>query len=69
MSVSLTDTLNREPGHISSKRPEELIRLFWEALERRVEAIREEMRQYIPEDFEFLPEQQLMVFPDSSAGV
>jgi len=40
-SASLADTLNKEPEHIFSKDPEELIQKFREALERRVAAIRE----------------------------
>ena len=58
VSVSLADTLNREPEHIISKDPEELVRKFWEALVRRAVAIREDMQRYIPEDFNFFPEQQ-----------
>ena len=58
MSVSLADILDRAPEHISSKDPKELIRRFWEALECRVAAIREDMRRYIPEEIEFLPKQQ-----------
>ena len=59
VSVSLADTLDREPEHISSKDPKELIKRFWEVLEQKALAIREEMRWYIPEDFKFsLDEQQ-----------
>lgn len=38
-SASLADTLNKEPEHVSSKDPEELIRKFREVLERRAAAI------------------------------
>lgn len=51
--VSLADTLNREPAHISSKDPGELIRNFWVALARRDVAIREDMQCCIPEDLAF----------------
>ena len=52
VSVSLADTLNRNPEHICRKDPEELVRKFWEAIVRRAAAIREEIQRYIPKDFE-----------------
>jgi len=58
VSVSLADNLDRAPEHISSKDPKELIWRFWEVLECRSAAIREDMQRYIPEEFEFLPKQQ-----------
>lgn len=58
VSVSLADTLNRGPEHISSNDPEELVRKFLEGLVRRCVAIREDMQRYILEDFDFLPENQ-----------
>ena len=45
VSVSLADTLNREPEHICSKHPQELVRKFWEAIVRRGEVLREDMKQ------------------------
>ena len=59
VSVSLADTLNREPKHICSKHPQELLRKFWEAILRRGEVLREDIKQkYIPTDFELLPKKQ-----------
>ena len=58
VSVSLAGTLDREPEHISSKDPKELIQRFWEVLERKALTMREEMRRYIPEDFKFPLDQQ-----------
>ena len=52
VSVSLADTLNRNPEHICRKDPEELVRKFWEAIVRRAAAIWEEIQRYIPKDFE-----------------
>lgn len=65
-SASLADTLNKEPEHISSKDPEELIRKFREVLERRAAAIRE------GEGFLFsagaaAKAYKPMVFPESSS--
>ena len=56
--VSLADTLDREPVHICSRDPEELIGRFWEELERRGAVIRRQMAKYIPKDFHFLPAKQ-----------
>ena len=63
MSVSIADTLDPEPEYICSKDPEELIRLFYESLVRRGEAIREEVTQkYMPLDLEgLIKEQQSLV--------
>ena len=55
VSVSIVDTVNREPQYICSKNPEELIQKFYEALERRSEAIRADVcEKYMPPDFEGL---------------
>ena len=43
ISVSIADTLNPEPEYIVSKDPNELIHLFYQSLERRHEAIREDV--------------------------
>ena len=48
VSVLLADTLDRPPKYTNSKDPKERSWRFWEALERRDAAIREDMRQYIP---------------------
>ena len=45
ISVSIADTLNPEPEYIVSKDPKELIHLFYQSLERRYEAIREDFSQ------------------------
>ena len=58
VSVSLADTLHRNPEHMCLKDPEELVKKFWEAIVRRAAAIREEIQRYIPKDFDFLPEHQ-----------
>ena len=59
ISVSIADTLNREPEYICSKDPAELIKQFYQSLERRSEAIRADMIQkYMPPDLEALPEEQ-----------
>ena len=53
VSVSIADTLNREPEYICSKNPEKLIQKFYEALEHRSAAIRVEVcAKYMPLDFE-----------------
>ena len=56
--VSIADTLGREPVHICSRDPEELIRRFWEELERRGIVIHGQMAKHIPKDFRFLPAKQ-----------
>ena len=43
ISVSIADTLNSEPEYIVSKDPDELIKLFYQSLERRHTAIREDV--------------------------
>lgn len=58
VSVSLADTLDREPEHISGKDPKELIQRFWEVLERKAVAIQTEMRRYIREEIKFPLDQQ-----------
>ena len=59
ISVSIADTLNPEPEYIVSRDPNELLRLFYFALERRSDAIREDIAQkYRPPDVEGLSEAQ-----------
>ena len=49
--VSIADMLDPEPEYICSKDPEELIRLFYQPLVHRSEAIREDVTQkYMPPD-------------------
>ena len=45
ISVSITDTLNPEPEYIVSRDPNELLRLFYRALERRSDAISKDIAQ------------------------
>ena len=59
ISVSIADTLNPEPEYIVSRDPNELLQLFYHALEWRSEAIREDIAQkYRPPDVEGLSELQ-----------
>ena len=59
ISVSIADTLNAEPEYIVARDPNELLRLFYLALERRSGAIRENIAQkYRPPDVEGLSEAQ-----------
>ena len=44
LSVSLADTFDGEPKHISAKDPNEPLKKFWEALVRRGEILRETIR-------------------------
>lgn len=65
ISVSPADTFNREPEYICSKDPNELLRLFWEALDKRAKVLRELVRQeYMPEDFELLSKVQRATIRD-----
>ena len=57
ISVIIADTLNPEPEYIVSRDPNELLRLFYLALERRSDAIREDIAQKCrPPDVEGLSE-------------
>ena len=59
ISVSIADTLNPEPEYIVSRESNELLRLFYHALERRSDAIREDIAQkYRPPDVEGFAEAQ-----------
>ena len=59
ISVSFADTLNPEPEYISSKDPEELIRLFYQFLVQRSLLIRGDVEErYMPPDLEGLPKEQ-----------
>ena len=59
ISVSIADTLNPEPEYICSKDPEELIRLFYQALVQRRLLIRGDVEErYMPSDLESLPGKQ-----------
>jgi len=59
VSVSLGDTLEREPTHICERDPEELVCKFMEELERRAENIRAQVRaEFVPEDVHLLTKGQ-----------
>ena len=59
ISVSVGDTLDREPTHICEKNPAELVRKFMEELERRGKSIRTKVRAAcVPDDVKMLPKTQ-----------
>jgi len=59
ISVSVGDTLEREPTHICKRDPVELVRKFMEELERRGKNIRAQVRaEFVPEDAHLLPKAQ-----------
>ncbi|KAL9968198.1 hypothetical protein ACROYT_G026545 [Oculina patagonica] len=59
ISVSIGDTLEREPTHICERDPTELVRKFMEELERRGKNIRTQVRaEFMPEDVGLLPKSQ-----------
>ena len=59
ISVSIGDTLLRDPTHICEREPAQLIRKFMEELERRGENIRKKVREeYMPADMDLLPRDQ-----------
>jgi len=59
ISVSVGDTLEREPTHICERDPTELVRKFMEELERRGKNIRSQVRlEFAPEDVHLLPKAQ-----------
>ena len=59
ISVSVGDTLDREPTHICERDPAELVRKFMEELERREKNIRDQVRAaFIPDDMNMLTKAQ-----------
>ena len=59
VSVSVGDTLEREPTHICERDPAELVRKFVEELERRGKNIRAQVRaEFVQEDAHLLPKAQ-----------
>ena len=59
ISVSISDTLEREPTHICDRDPAELVRKFMEELERRGKNIRTKVRaEFMPADTNLLPKAQ-----------
>ena len=59
ISVSIGDTLEREPTHICDRDPAELVRKFMEELGRRGKNIRAQVRaEFMPEDANLLPKAQ-----------
>ena len=59
ISVSVGDTLEREPTHICERDPAELVRKFMEELERRGKNFQDQVRaEFVPEDVHLLPKAQ-----------
>jgi len=59
ISVSVGDTLDREPTHICEKKPAELVRKFMEELERCGKSIRTKVRAAcVPDNVKMLPKAQ-----------
>ena len=59
ISVSVGDTLEREPTHICERDPEQLVRRFVKELERRGKEIRKQVREeFAPGDIRLLPKKQ-----------
>ena len=59
ISVSIGDTLEREPTHICEKDPAELVRKFMGELERRGKNIRKKVRdEFMPADVNLIPKDQ-----------
>lgn len=60
ISVSIGDTLNREPTHIRDKNPSELVKKFIKELKKRAIAIIKEVRKiFMPKDKNLLPKKQI----------
>ena len=61
ISVSVGDTLDREPTHICERDPAELVRKFMDELERSEKNIRDQVRAvFIPDDINMLTKAQLL---------
>jgi len=59
ISVSVRDTLEREPTHIWERNPVELVRKFLKELERREKNIQDQVRaEFVPEDIHLLTKDQ-----------
>ena len=59
ISVSVGDTLEREPTHICERNPVELVRKFLKELERREKNIQDQVRaEFVPEDMHLLTKDQ-----------
>ena len=59
ISVSVGDTLEREPTHICEREPKVLVQKFMEELRRREKNIREKVRaEFMPADVNLLPKDQ-----------
>jgi len=59
ISVSVGDTLEREPTHICERNPVELVRKFLKELERREKTIQDQVRaEFVPEDMHLLTKNQ-----------
>jgi len=59
ISVSVGDTLEREPTHICERNPAKLVRKFMKELERREKNIQDKvLAEFVPEDMHLLPKDQ-----------
>jgi len=59
ISVSVGDSLEREPTHICERNPVELVRKFLKDLERREKNIQDQVRvEFVPEDMHLLTKDQ-----------
>jgi len=59
ISVSVGDSLEREPTNICERNPVELVRKFLKELERREKIIQDLVRaEFVPEDMHLLPKDQ-----------
>ena len=67
ISVSIGDTLDREPTHICEKNPAELISKFMKELQRREKNIGERVREeFLPKDLNLLPKDQQKKFTNGA---
>jgi hypothetical protein len=59
ISVSIGDDVNHKPTHLCNRDPKELIKAFLEEIKKRAQLLGEGIaRQYMPPDFDTLPENQ-----------
>ena len=70
ISVSVGDSMNRQPTHICNVDPKALIASFMDELNRRVTVLRADMeKRFIPDDIELLPKKQQQRIRDWCAQV
>jgi hypothetical protein len=59
ISVSIGDDVNHKPTHLCNRDQKELIKAFLEEIKKRAQVLGEAVaRQYMPPDFETLPQKQ-----------